>query len=58
MTPKFLSPKEAASELGCHVDFIRSEIRRRRMTPVHRVNQRVIRIPMATFEAYRRSRVA
>jgi excisionase family DNA binding protein len=52
------TPKEAASELGCHVDFVRKEIKLRRIYPVFRVNARVIRIPAAAVEKYRAARMA
>lgn len=51
---KMLSPKEVAGQLGCHVDFILSEIRVRHITPVLIVNKRVIRIPVTTIEAYKK----
>lgn len=55
---RFFTPKEAAAELGCHVDFIRAEILSRRMAPIFRINRRVIRIPATTLEAYRARRIA
>jgi excisionase family DNA binding protein len=54
---KTLTPKEVAGVLGCHVDFVLKEIKLRRMRPVFRVNQRVIRIPESTVEKYRAGRV-
>lgn len=55
---RIFTPKEVASELCCSVDYVLSEIRRRRLSPVLRINQRVIRIPEATLESYRRSHTA
>lgn len=47
-----LSPKEAAARLRCGVDWVQSEIRRRRLAPVTRLNARVILIPPQTLQAY------
>ena len=54
---KTFTPKEVASVLGCHIDFVRAEIKFRRMHPVYRVNKRVIRIPETTLEKYREGRI-
>lgn len=55
---KDLTPKEAAAELGCHVDFVRSQIRARALSPVVKINQRVIRIPVETLRRYKQQRTA
>lgn len=48
-----MTPKEVASELGCHVKYVLAEIKRKRIAPVFKVNARVIRVPRSTFESYR-----
>ena len=53
-----LSPKQAASEIGCSVRFILAEVRRRRIRPVYRFNKRVIVIPQGALDSYRAARMS
>jgi excisionase family DNA binding protein len=48
----YLTPKEVARHLACSTDYVLKEIRRGKLKPILRVNPRVIRIPISTYQKY------
>lgn len=56
-TPKTITLKEARARLKCGRDFLRSEIKSKKISAV-RVNARVILVSVESIEQYERDRVA
>ena len=51
-SPKHLSPKEAAHQLGLSPKTVLKRIREGQIYPVYRINARVIRIPQEAIDEY------
>ena len=51
-SPKHLTPKEAAYQLGLSPKTVLKRIREGQIQPVYRINARVIRIPQEAVDEY------